>query len=93
MVSIYVTTSIFFKENPKMDPPRKFGLISLLPVPGQYERQMFFAFSLRGEVGDTPFKLAWRPPILIDLIYRPAWHCGLGEVRVHVCSCASEEGS
>jgi len=29
-VSIYVTKSRFFKENPKMDPPRKFGLISLI---------------------------------------------------------------
>ena len=36
MESIYVTKCICFKENPKMDPPRKCGLISLLPVPGQY---------------------------------------------------------
>ena len=36
VVSISVTKSEFFKENPKMDPPRKCGLISLLPVLGQY---------------------------------------------------------
>ena len=27
---------MIFKENPNMDLPRKFGLISLLSVPGQY---------------------------------------------------------
>ena len=36
MVYIYVTTYMLFNEHPEMDPPRKCGLTSLLPVLGQY---------------------------------------------------------